>query len=82
MELLRKITLEHIEEIEKSKTEDKNKAKKYYLILELLKDERCFFKIPKEDAYQILCHLGIVNPIKYYKKLISPKNYFKGTRWD
>lgn len=77
MELLRRITLEHIEEIEKSEKPDQSKVKKYYLILELLKDDQCFFKISKEDAYQILCHLGIVNPVKYYKKLISPTNYLK-----
>lgn len=76
MELLRRITIEHIEEIEKNKKVDKKKVKKYYLILELLKDDKCFFKISKEDAYQILCHLGIVNPIQYYKKLISPTSYF------
>ena len=45
--------------------------------MELLKDEQCFFKISKEDAYQILCHLGIIDPIKYYKKLISPDQYIQ-----
>ncbi len=77
MELLRTIAMEHIEELEKKEQTDKRKLKRYYLILELLKDEQCFFKISKEDAYQILCHLGIIDPIKYYKKLISPDQYIQ-----
>ncbi len=77
MEVLRKITLEHIQEVESSEIIDKNKLKRYHLIYEILKDEQCFFKISSEDAYQILCHLGIVNPVKYYKKLISPDYYIK-----
>lgn len=77
MELLRTIAMEHIEELEKKEQTDKRRLKRYYLILELLRDEQCFFKISKEDAYQILCHLGIIDPIKYYKKLISPDQYMQ-----
>jgi len=53
MESLRKLALEHMEEIEKAEKIDKIKLKRYYLISELLKDDSCFFKIPKEDAYQV-----------------------------
>ena len=74
MESLRKLALEHMEEIEKAEKIDKIKLKRYYLISELLKDDNCFFKIPKEDAYQVLCHLGVINPVEYYKKLISAEN--------
>jgi len=77
MELLRNLALEHIEELEKEEKVDKTKLKRYYLIYELLKDESCFFKISKEDAYQVLCHLGIIDPVTYYKKLISAENDIK-----
>ena len=75
MEILRRITLDHIEELEAKKDADKNKLKRYYLIFKLLKNDNCFFEISKEDAYQILSHLGIQKPVKYYRKLISPESY-------
>jgi len=75
MELLRKIVLEHILELENKKDRDENKLKRYYLISRLLEDDACFFKISKEDSYQILSHLGIQDPHRYYKKLISPESY-------
>lgn len=75
MDLLKRITLEHIEELEAKKEVDKSKLKRYYLIFELLKNDNCFFEISKEDAFQILSHLGIENPVKYYRKLISPESY-------
>lgn len=77
MELLRRITLEHIEELEGKKDADKKTLKRYYLIFQLLKNDNCFFEISKEDAYQILSHLKIQNPTKYYRRLISPENYNK-----
>ena len=57
--------------------EDLEELKKYRLIEELLKDDACFFKINSSIAYSILIELGIDNPLDYYKKLISYKEYIK-----
>lgn len=45
------------------------------LIRELLKDETCFFKIEKEDAYLILQDIGVTNKNldEIYSKLISAR---------
>lgn len=57
--------------------EDLEELKKYRLIEELLKDDACFFKINSSIAYSILIELDIDNPLDYYKKLISYKEYIK-----
>lgn len=57
--------------------EDLEELKKYKLIEELLKDDACFFKINSSIAYSILIELDIDNPLDYYKKLISYKEYLK-----
>ena len=57
--------------------EELENLKKYRLIEELLKDDACFFKINSSIAYSILIELGIDNPLDYYKKLISYKEYLK-----
>ena len=57
--------------------EDLEELKKYKLIEELLKDDACFFKINSSIAYSILIELDIDNPLDYYKKLISYKEYIK-----
>lgn len=57
--------------------EDLEELKKYRLIEELLKDDACFFKINSSIAYSILIELDIDNPLDYYKKLISYKEYLK-----
>lgn len=57
--------------------EDLEELKKYRLIEELLKDDACFFKINSSIAYSILIELDIDNPLDYYKKLISYKEYMK-----
>lgn len=77
MDFLRKRALYYIEKLENNTNRDEKKLKKYCLIFKLLKDDDCFFKISKEDAYQLLCHLGVENPQKYYLELISVDNYKK-----
>lgn len=57
--------------------EDLEELKKYRLIEELLKDDACFFKINSSIAYSILIELDIDNPLDYYKKLISYKEYIE-----
>ena len=57
--------------------EELENLKKYRLIEELLKDDACFFKINSSIAYSILIELDIDNPLDYYKKLISYKEYLK-----
>ena len=57
--------------------EELEDLKKYRLIEELLKDDACFFKINSSIAYSILIELDIDNPLDYYKKLISYKEYLK-----
>ena len=57
--------------------EELENLKKYRLIEELLKDDACFFKINSSIAYSILIELDIDNPLDYYKKLISYKEYIK-----
>ena len=57
--------------------EELENLKKYRLIEELLKDDACFFRINSSIAYSILIELDIDNPLDYYKKLISYKEYLK-----
>ena len=57
--------------------EELENLKKYRLIEELLKDDACFFKINSSIAYSILIELDIDNPLGYYEKLISYKEYIK-----
>lgn len=51
--------------------------KKYNLIIELLQNDDCFFKINSSDAYMILRDLKIKEDklVKVYASLISGKNY-------
>lgn len=77
MDNLRKIVVDAIALEEKKENMNIEKIKKYYLIKELLKDDKCFFKIPMNDACNILDNLGIENPKEYYKNLISAENFTK-----
>ena len=78
MNYLREIVENKLKVLADAKTiEDLEELKKYRLIEELLKDDACFFKINSSIAYSILIELDIDNPLDYYKKLISYKEYLK-----
>ena len=78
MNYLRELVSKNVKILEKANTiEDLENLKKYKLIEELLKDDACFFKINSSIAYSILIELDIDNPLDYYKKLISYKEYLK-----
>ena len=78
MNYLRELVSKNVKILEKANTiEDLENLKKYKLIEELLKDDACFFKINSSIAYSILIELDIDNPLDYYKKLISYKEYIK-----
>ena len=78
MNYLRKIVENKLKVLADANTiEDLEELKKYRLIEELLKDDACFFKINSSIAYSILIELDIDNPLDYYKKLISYKEYLK-----
>lgn len=52
---------------------------RYGIIKKLLSDDKCFFKISFEDAYNILIDLGYSenDAIDVYKKLVSPEEFSK-----
>lgn len=78
MDKLRVIALKKIKDYENVNTKEAlEEYKKIKLIEELLKDDACFFKMNINIAYSILLELGIVNPIEYYKKLISYEEFNK-----
>ena len=78
MNYLRELVTKKVKMLETANTiEELEDLKKYRLIEELLKDDACFFKINSSIAYSILIELGIDNPLEYYKKLISYKEYIK-----
>lgn len=78
MNHLRELVTKKVKILENANTiEDLEELKKYKLIEELLKDDACFFKINSSIAYSILIGLDIDNPLDYYKKLISYKEYIK-----
>lgn len=48
------------------------------IIKQILKDEACFFKIEKEDAYMILKDVGVSNNIEeIYASLISREEFYR-----
>lgn len=51
--------------------------KKFEIMKELLKDDACFFRIGFDDAYNILVELGVEDPKKVYRKLISYQEFEK-----
>lgn len=59
------------------KASNDNELKKQMLIKELLKNDRCFFKISIKDAYSILRDLRIKqDKLKIvYEKLIEESNF-------
>ena len=78
MNYLRELVEKKLKVLEDVSTiEELEDLKKYRLIEELLKDDACFFKINSSIAYSILIELDIDNPLGYYKKLISYKEYIK-----
>lgn len=78
MNYLRELVIKKVKMLETANTiEELEDLKKYRLIEELLKDDACFFKINSSIAYSILIELDIDNPLDYYKKLISYKEYLK-----
>lgn len=78
MNYLRELVTKKVKMLEDANTiEELEYLKKYRLIEELLKYDACFFKINSSIAYSILIELDIDNPLGYYKKLISYKEYIK-----
>ncbi len=53
------------------------KFEKQLMISNFLKDNKCFFKISIEDAYNILMDLEIANYKDIYVSLISYNDYVK-----
>lgn len=76
MKELRSMVLSKIEKIE-SNSSLKEELKKYQLILKILDDDACFFKMSIRDAYSILVTIGVEEPMDYYKKMISSLEYQK-----
>lgn len=76
MKELKSIVLFKIKELE-SDSFLKEDLKKYQLILEILEDDACFFKMSMIDAYSILVTIGVNHPIDFYKKLVSGLEYQK-----
>lgn len=75
MDNLRKIVIDLIALEEQKENMNIERIKKYYLIKELLKDDKCFFKISMNDACNILDNLGVEDPREYYKTLICAENF-------
>lgn len=84
MNYLREIVTKKVKDLENidntNTIEELENLKKYKLIEELLKDDACFFKINSSIAYSILIELNIDNPLEYYKRLISYKEYIKNKK--
>lgn len=75
LKLMNYTKIDYLKELKKDYTRNK-------LIKELLKDEACFFKMNKEDAYLILQDIGVSanNLEETYSKLISTDEFYRLVR--
>ena len=57
----------------------KQSTQRNRIISKILKDEACFFKMKKEDAYDILEQIGIEKNMigKVYNDLTSEQSFYK-----
>lgn len=64
-------------ELKKSQLKTEEDQQKYQLIIELLAEKDCFFKMDMETAFGILEFLGVTEEeaLSLYMELTSPKVY-------